>query len=112
MTISELGRLVYLWCIRNEWGTDCVLSPEAKRPRLVASVASTDGEHDTDGIRTVPSTPQMNGNRQMQTPSPTGSTVSAAATDHTIEREGPTFTVAMLRALTRDLKKKYAVGCS
>ncbi|KAF8962842.1 SAC3/GANP/Nin1/mts3/eIF-3 p25 family-domain-containing protein [Flammula alnicola] len=72
-------------------------SPEAKRPRLSASVTSTDGDAD----RTVPSTPQMNGRH---TPSPTGSTVSLAPT------EGPTVTVAMLRALTRDLKKKYAVG--
>ncbi len=67
--------------------------------------ASTDGE--VDGVSTVPTTPKMNGNRQMQTPSPTGSTV----TDRT-EQERPTVTVAMLRALTRDLKKKHAVGCS
>ncbi|KJA18922.1 hypothetical protein HYPSUDRAFT_44772 [Hypholoma sublateritium FD-334 SS-4] len=86
-------------------------SPEAKRARFSASVASASTDGEVDGLSTVPTTPQMNGNRQMQTPSPTGSTVSAAATDRT-EQERPAVTVAMLRALTRDLKKKYAVGCS
>ncbi|KAF9484566.1 hypothetical protein BDN70DRAFT_872349 [Pholiota conissans] len=85
-------------------------SPEAKRPRLAASVTSVSSAigdiDDASSILTVPSTPKMNGNRQVQTPSPTGSAVSAAPT----EEERPTVTVAMLRALTRDLKKKYAVG--
>ncbi|KAF8151652.1 SAC3/GANP/Nin1/mts3/eIF-3 p25 family-domain-containing protein [Crassisporium funariophilum] len=69
-------------------------SPEAKRPRLSASIASTDDDH------SAPSSPPliMNGRH---TPSPTNSTVSLATT------EEPTVTVAMLRALTRDLKKKY-----
>ncbi|PPQ97115.1 hypothetical protein CVT26_000597 [Gymnopilus dilepis] len=70
-------------------------SPGAKRPRLSASVASNTNED-----RSVPSTPQMNGHA-LETPSPTNSTISLANT------EGPTVTVAMLRALTRDLKKKY-----
>ncbi|CAA7264544.1 unnamed protein product [Cyclocybe aegerita] len=69
-------------------------SPEAKRPRLSASMSSTTNEE-----RSPPSTPYMNGG--LQSPSPTNSTVSLAPT------ETPTVTVAMLRALTRDLKKKY-----
>lgn len=69
-------------------------SPEAKRPRLSASVASS-----VDDDEIVQPTPYMNGNR---TPSPTNSTVSMAPTE-----EPPAVTVAMLRALTRDLKKKY-----
>ncbi|KAJ3510677.1 hypothetical protein NLJ89_g4539 [Agrocybe chaxingu] len=69
-------------------------SPEAKRPRLSASLSSTTNEE-----RSPPSTPYMNGG--LRAPSPTNSTVSLAPT------ETPTVTVAMLRALTRDLKKKY-----
>lgn len=69
-------------------------SPETKRPRLSPSVASI--------TRDSSSTPfaSLNGD---QMPSPTTSTVSLALSD------GPTVTVAMLKALTRDIRKRYIV---
>ncbi|KAF9552870.1 hypothetical protein CPC08DRAFT_822619 [Agrocybe pediades] len=90
-------------------GTTEYGSPEAKRPRLSDSHTNED--------RSVPSTPRMNGTRPDMTPSPTNSvesmataTTTATATANgkeTKEKESPSVTVAMLRALTRDLKKKY-----
>jgi len=68
-------------------------SPGAKRPRFSASIASTNDD------RSVPSTPMVNGRDSL---SPTNSMVSL----DTME-EQPTITVAMLRALTRDMKRKY-----
>lgn len=65
-------------------------SPEAKRPRLSSPVGSS---YNGDDL-----TPALNGN---DLPSPTTSTISLARSD------GPTVTVSMLRALTKDLRKKY-----
>ncbi|KAH9475152.1 SAC3 family protein 1 [Psilocybe cubensis] len=83
-------------------------SPETKRPRLLASVTSS-----VNGDFDIPSTPQvkMNGRRmETQTPSPSNSSsaTSSAPTEQDDKTHNtPNVTVAMLRALTRDLKKKY-----
>ncbi len=67
-------------------------SPQAKRPRLSASLASSvNGDYQTSMLST-------NGDSAT---SPVPSIVSLAPT------EGPTVTVAMLRALTKDLRNKY-----
>ncbi|KAF8814570.1 hypothetical protein BYT27DRAFT_7249958 [Phlegmacium glaucopus] len=68
-------------------------SPETKRPRFSASIASTNDDH------SIPSTPLVNGR---DSASPTNSILSLAPME-----EQPTITVAMLRALTRDMKRKY-----
>lgn len=69
-------------------------SPGAKRPRFApASIASTNDDH------SVPSTPMVNGRVSL---SPTNSMLSLGTME-----EQPTITVAMLRALTRDMKRKY-----
>ncbi|KAF5319652.1 hypothetical protein D9619_008595 [Psilocybe cf. subviscida] len=65
-----------------------------KRARLSASVTSID--EDEDLISEVVSPPTGR-----ETASPTPSNISTATT------EAPSVTVAMLRALTRDIKKKY-----
>lgn len=65
-------------------------SPEAKRPRLLSPVASSTHGEDL--------TPKLSGNGL---PSPTPSAGSLAPSD------APTVTVSMLRALTKDLRKKY-----
>jgi len=68
-------------------------SPDAKRPRFSASIASTNDDH------SVPSTPLIT---RRDSASPTHSVVSSGTMD-----EQPMITVAMLRALTRDMKRKY-----
>jgi len=107
---SEHGRFVFpSHSIPLIYPSDSSLlfSPDAKRPRLSESVASYTNED-----RSVPSTPQMNGNgRRGDTPSPTNSVISLATSTATEkEKEAPSVTVAMLRALTRDLKKKYVAS--
>lgn len=64
-------------------------SPGAKRPRLSSPVASSNHDDDT--------TPMLNG---IGSSSPTPSSIS-------LQMDMPAVTVSMLRALTRDLKKKY-----
>jgi hypothetical protein len=77
--------------------SECGSSPDSKRRRLSASIASASS---------MPSSPpQMHVNGR-QTPSPTNSTISLVPTE-TSTTAAPPVTVAMLRALTRDLKKKY-----
>ena len=69
-------------------------SPQAKRPRLSASLASSvNGDYQM---------PMLSTNGDSAT-SPSPSIVSLAPT------EGPTVTVAMLRTLTKDLRNKYVV---
>ena len=71
-------------------------SPGSKRPRLApGSIAST-----TNDDHSVPTTPMVNGRFSL---SPSNSMLSLG----TLEEQQPTITVAMLRALTKDMKRKY-----
>ncbi|KAF8623868.1 hypothetical protein AX17_007270 [Amanita inopinata Kibby_2008] len=76
-------------------GSDLSFSISAKRRRLSESV---DEFAMDDGGESVPPSPQLNGR---PSPSPSVSTISLAHGDQ------PRVTVAMLRALTKDLKQKY-----
>lgn len=67
-------------------------SPETKRPRLSPSVASVARDNSSTPLAS------LNGDQML---SPTTSTLSLALT------EGPTVTVAMLKALTKDIRKRY-----
>lgn len=95
-TTSEVGRLaIIISLLSNSVDSDILqISPSVKRARLSASVTSID--EDEDHISEVVSPPTGR-----ETASPTPSNISTATT------EAPSVTVAMLRALTRDIKKKY-----
>ena len=54
----------------------------------------------------MPSSPPQMYLNGRQTPSPTNSTMSLVPSE-TSAKATPSVTVAMLRALTKDLKKKY-----
>jgi len=77
-------------------------SPGSKRRRLSASIASTVNDEE----RSMPSSPPQMYLNGRQTPSPTNSTMSLVPSE-TSAKATPSVTVAMLRALTKDLKKKY-----
>ncbi|KIM44074.1 hypothetical protein M413DRAFT_9323 [Hebeloma cylindrosporum] len=77
-------------------------SPGSKRRRLSASVASTVNDEE----RSMPSSPPPIYSNGRETPSPTNSTMSLFSSE-TSAKAAPSVTVAMLRALTKDLKKKY-----